>query len=144
VRSLSFQKVRHEFLAVLQALVVAFSDERDFVGLSGLRDTDIDADFFENIRSIQVCCVCERKNKMGSNSHNSQWTKTFLYSFLLCVCANACENEMARGLGVDKKLVGSCRGPTEDSYFSYQLCILFFPDTADSFSLRFFELSMSK
>lgn len=49
-----FQQIRHEFLAVLQALVLAYPEHHDFVGLSGLCDTDVDADFFVNIRHIQV------------------------------------------------------------------------------------------
>ncbi|KAL8599182.1 hypothetical protein ACOMHN_007898 [Nucella lapillus] len=48
------QAVRHEFLAVLQALVLAFPDHREFQGLPGLHDTDLDSDFFENIRHIQI------------------------------------------------------------------------------------------
>ncbi|KAK7107774.1 small subunit processome component 20 homolog [Littorina saxatilis] len=48
------EAARHEFLAVLQALVLAFPEQREFLGLSGLHDTDLESDFFENIKHIQM------------------------------------------------------------------------------------------
>ena len=50
-----FQHVRMEFLAIFQALVLVFSQCYEFKGLSALQDADIEADFFENIKHVQVC-----------------------------------------------------------------------------------------
>lgn len=48
------QIVRHEFLAVLQSLVNNYPDHHLFTGMKDLCDKDLEADFFENIRHIQV------------------------------------------------------------------------------------------
>ncbi|RUS70515.1 hypothetical protein EGW08_021727, partial [Elysia chlorotica] len=48
------EAVRHEFLAVLQSLVVNCKDHPLFAGLADLCDKDPEADFFENIRHIQI------------------------------------------------------------------------------------------
>ena len=53
IRSKS-EAVRHEFLAVLQVLVQQFPKHQMFAGLTDLCDKDPEADFFENIRHIQV------------------------------------------------------------------------------------------
>ncbi|GFN80708.1 small subunit processome component 20 homolog, partial [Plakobranchus ocellatus] len=48
------EAVRHEFLAVLQSLVIHCKNHPMFEGLSDLCDKDPEADFFENIRHIQM------------------------------------------------------------------------------------------
>lgn len=48
------EAVRHEFLAVLQSLVVNCKNHPMFDGLVDLCDKDPEADFFENIRHIQI------------------------------------------------------------------------------------------
>ncbi|XP_059169859.1 small subunit processome component 20 homolog [Physella acuta] len=53
IRSKS-EAVRHEFLAVFQSLVVNCPDHVMFTGLKDLCDKDPEADFFENIRHIQM------------------------------------------------------------------------------------------
>ena len=89
-----WQGVRHEFLAILQAMVVAFPDQREFQGLSGLHDTDIDSDFFENIRHIQVSrsllvTVCVRCVFV----HVHECLCVFVFSDFVCsvcVCIYVC------------------------------------------------------
>uniref|UniRef100_A0A2C9JTH6 Uncharacterized protein n=1 Tax=Biomphalaria glabrata TaxID=6526 RepID=A0A2C9JTH6_BIOGL len=53
IRSKS-EAVRHEFLTVLQSLVKHCPDHVMFTGLKDLCDKDPEADFFENIRHIQI------------------------------------------------------------------------------------------
>ncbi|KAH9508651.1 U3 snoRNP protein [Bulinus truncatus] len=48
------ETVRHEFLAVLQSLVKNCPNHTMFTGLKDLCDKDPEADFFENIRHIQI------------------------------------------------------------------------------------------
>ncbi|XP_005089362.1 small subunit processome component 20 homolog isoform X2 [Aplysia californica] len=53
IRSKS-EAVRHEYLTVLQSLVKHYPAHQLFAGLSLLSDKDPEADFFENIRHIQI------------------------------------------------------------------------------------------
>ncbi|XP_053397711.1 small subunit processome component 20 homolog [Mercenaria mercenaria] len=48
------QTVFHEFVTILATLVDTFGDQPTFTDLKPLRDKDIDADFYENIKHIQV------------------------------------------------------------------------------------------
>ena len=48
------QIVLHEFITILAALVDTFGDQPTFEDLKPLRDKDLDADFFENAKHIQV------------------------------------------------------------------------------------------
>ena len=51
------QIVRHEFTTVLMSLVDTFGDKLGFSELKGLRNEDIETDFFENINHIQVTII---------------------------------------------------------------------------------------
>ncbi|XP_025097744.1 small subunit processome component 20 homolog [Pomacea canaliculata] len=85
------EQIRHEFLAVLQALVLAYPEHHDFVGLSGLCDTDVDADFFVNIRHIQLHKQTRALRRLSRYLHNYKLTPQqhmgfvvpLLYSYLL-------------------------------------------------------------
>lgn len=46
--------MRHEFIALLSVLVDTFPSHDMFADLVVLKDKDVEADFFENIRHIQV------------------------------------------------------------------------------------------
>lgn len=48
------QNVRHECVVILSALVEEFPTNPAFANLTHLHDEDIEKDFFENIRHIQV------------------------------------------------------------------------------------------
>ncbi|XP_052810287.1 small subunit processome component 20 homolog [Mya arenaria] len=48
------QTVLHEFVTILAALVDTFGDQSTFEDLKPLRDKDVEADFFENLKHIQV------------------------------------------------------------------------------------------
>ncbi|KAL4233743.1 hypothetical protein ACF0H5_008423 [Mactra antiquata] len=48
------QTVFHEFITILSNLVNIFSNQSEFSYLKPLQDKDLDADFFENIKHIQV------------------------------------------------------------------------------------------
>ncbi|KAK7480717.1 hypothetical protein BaRGS_00028085, partial [Batillaria attramentaria] len=85
------EAVRHEFLAVLQALVLAYPEQREFLGLSGLRDTDVDSDFFENIRHIQIHKQTKALRRLSRYLHSHKlradqhmgFFVPLLYSYLL-------------------------------------------------------------
>lgn len=51
---LLLQIVFHEFVSILAVLVDTFGDQPSFEDLKPLRDKDLDADFFENVKHIQV------------------------------------------------------------------------------------------
>ena len=46
--------MRHEFTTLLVAIVDTFGDKHGFSELKALRDKDVEADFYENIKHIQV------------------------------------------------------------------------------------------
>ncbi|KAJ8314703.1 hypothetical protein KUTeg_006853 [Tegillarca granosa] len=48
------ETVRHEFITLLSTLVEVFPDQASFSDLIGLKDKDPEADFFENIKHIQI------------------------------------------------------------------------------------------
>ena len=48
------QNVRHEFIGILSALVDTFPESPMFADLTFIKDPDLEGDFFENIRHIQV------------------------------------------------------------------------------------------
>ena len=48
------QVARHESIAILSRLVQAFPNHPHFITMSVLLDKDVEVDFFENIRHIQV------------------------------------------------------------------------------------------
>ncbi|XP_060070430.1 small subunit processome component 20 homolog [Ylistrum balloti] len=48
------ENVRHEYITLLSVLVDTFPDQPNFVDLHALKDKDLEADFFENIRHIQT------------------------------------------------------------------------------------------
>ncbi|XP_076467049.1 small subunit processome component 20 homolog [Babylonia areolata] len=64
------QAVRHEFLAILQALVLAFPEQPEFIGLPGLQDTDLESDFFENIKHIQVYKQAKALRRLSHYLHS--------------------------------------------------------------------------
>ncbi|XP_021355382.1 small subunit processome component 20 homolog [Mizuhopecten yessoensis] len=48
------ENVRHEYIALLSVVVDTFPDQPNLADLRGLKDKDLEADFFENIRHIQT------------------------------------------------------------------------------------------
>ena len=57
INVLLLQVVRHEYVVVLASLVDTFKEVQPYGELKELRDTtDPEADFYENIKHIQVCC----------------------------------------------------------------------------------------
>ena len=58
INVLLVQVVRHEYVVVLASLVDTFKEVQPYDELKELRDTtDPEADFYENIKHIQVCCL---------------------------------------------------------------------------------------
>ena len=58
INVLLLQVVRHEYVVVLASLVDTFKEVQPYDELKELRDTtDPEADFYENIKHIQVCCL---------------------------------------------------------------------------------------
>jgi hypothetical protein len=59
--------VFHEFVTILATMVDIFGDQATFTDLKPLRDKDIEADFYENIKHIQVSIYFEERIQVQCN-----------------------------------------------------------------------------
>ncbi|XP_061192168.1 small subunit processome component 20 homolog [Saccostrea echinata] len=77
------EHVRHEFIAVLSVLVDTFPSHDMFADLVILKDKDVEADFFENIRHIQTHRRSRALKKMNRTLQSRSVRKEILVSYLL-------------------------------------------------------------
>ncbi|CAL1546797.1 unnamed protein product [Lymnaea stagnalis] len=80
IRSKS-EVVRHEFLAVLQSLVNNCPNHNMFTGLKDLCDKDPEADFFENIRHIQIHKRSRALRRLFKHLKDHQFRTEILMSY---------------------------------------------------------------
>ncbi|XP_034333284.2 small subunit processome component 20 homolog [Magallana gigas] len=77
------ETVRHEFIALLSVLVDTFPSHDMFADLVVLKDKDVEADFFENIRHIQTHRRSRALKKMKRILYSRSVRKEILVSYLL-------------------------------------------------------------
>ncbi|XP_046556646.1 LOW QUALITY PROTEIN: small subunit processome component 20 homolog [Haliotis rubra] len=77
------ETVRHEFLTLLGVLVRAFPDHPTFEGLIGLSDKEIDYDFYENIKHIQVHRRVKAMRKLTTYLETTTLRREHLTSYFL-------------------------------------------------------------
>ncbi|XP_071112967.1 small subunit processome component 20 homolog [Haliotis cracherodii] len=77
------ENVRHEFLTLLGVLVRAFPDHPTFEGLIGLSDKEIDYDFYENIKHIQIHRRVKAMRKLTTFLETTTLRREHLTSYFL-------------------------------------------------------------
>ncbi|XP_078326712.1 small subunit processome component 20 homolog isoform X1 [Crassostrea virginica] len=77
------ETVRHEFIALLSVLADTFPSHDMFADLVKLKDKDVEADFFENIRHIQTHRRSRALKKMNRTLQSRQIRKEILVSYFL-------------------------------------------------------------
>ncbi|KAK3096539.1 hypothetical protein FSP39_001125 [Pinctada imbricata] len=82
------ENVRHEFIAILAALVDTFPDSPMFHDLTYLQDKDPEGDFFENIRHIQTHRRSRAMKKMVKLLTNRSVSKEIIVSYFLPITSS--------------------------------------------------------
>lgn len=77
------QTVLHEFVTILAHLVDKYGDQSSFTELKPLRDKDIEADFYENVKHIQVYKRSRAIRRLVKYLLSNKTSKDTLTSFFL-------------------------------------------------------------
>ncbi|KAK3603374.1 hypothetical protein CHS0354_025985 [Potamilus streckersoni] len=88
------ETVRHEYIGLLSTLADIFSDHATFLDLHALKDKDVETDFFENIKHIQLHRRAKALRKLRNHLSKCQVRNETLISYFLPIASSFVNSEI--------------------------------------------------